>query len=273
MYTARLLITDTCGYTATAETSIDVRTALNVNIVGNGSISKVPNQTTYAAGQVITLTAVADSGWAFAAWDGDLSSTTNPTTITMDSNKAITATFAQFGPSPGATTLFLPMVLKSQGAAAPDLTVESLTATSNQVEVVIKNWGSAPVTDAFWVDVYFDPSVTPSLNQPWDTIASHGVVWGVTTSIPAGGSLTLITSGDYYFPEYSSPIPLPVGANVYALVDSINYDTTYGAVRESDEGNNLFGPVTSTTGTPNGVAQVGAQGQPPAVREELPPRQ
>jgi hypothetical protein len=42
--------------------------------------------------------------------------------------------------------------------------------------VTIRNKGNAPVVDAFWVDVYFNPSHTPGINQPWDTIASHGVV-------------------------------------------------------------------------------------------------
>jgi hypothetical protein len=64
---------------------------------------------------------------------------------------------------------------------------------------------------------------------------------------------------------------LPVGANVYALVDSINYATTYGAVQESNEGNNLFGPVTSTASVAGQGAPIG-QGQP-ASREGLPPRQ
>jgi hypothetical protein len=104
------------------------------------------------------------------------------------------------------------------------------------------------VTDAFWVDVYFDPSQTPGLNQPWPTLASHGVAWGVTVDIPAGGVLTLTTGDAYYAPQHSSMPPLPAGARVYALVDSVNYATTYGAVPESNEGDNLSGPVISTAG-------------------------
>jgi hypothetical protein len=141
----------------------------------------------------------------------------------------------------------LPLVWKDF-VYAPDLVVDSLVATSNAVTVTIRNTGTAAVSDDFWVDVYFNPTETPSLNHPWDTIASHGVVWGVTTTIQVGDVLTLTTGGAYYRADKSSPAPLPVGANVYALVDSINYDTTYGAVQESNEGNNLTGPVTSTAG-------------------------
>ena len=71
--------------------------------------------------------------------------------------------------------------------------------------------------------------------------------------------MTLTTGGDYYFPEHSGPAPLPVGAEVYVLVDSINYDSSYGSVRESDEGNNLFGPVISVTG--DGGALTTGQGR------------
>ncbi|MFB0534622.1 MAG: hypothetical protein ACETWR_06540, partial [Anaerolineae bacterium] len=166
--------------------------------------------------------------------------------------------------------IFLPLTMKGF-VSAPDLVVDDLIATSNAVTVTIRNAGTAAVTDEFWVDVYFDPRVTPSLNQPWDTIADHGVVWGITTTIPAGGSLVLTTdaSDPYYVPEYSSTPLLPVGA-VWALVDSVDYRTTYGAVLESDEGNNLFGPVTSTAATGEAVP-VFRQSQP-ASREGLPPR-
>jgi murein DD-endopeptidase MepM/ murein hydrolase activator NlpD len=171
---------------------------------------------------------------------------------------------------PMGNPIYLPLIFKHH-VSGPDLVVDSLVATSDAVTVTIKNQGSTPVTDEFWVDVYFNPTETPSLNHPWDTITSHGVVWGVTTSIPPGSSLVLTTGGDYYFPEYSSPVPLPVGADVYALVDSINYDTTYGVVRESDEDNNLFGPVTSTASVAGEAPPVGHQGQPPSM-EGLPPR-
>jgi hypothetical protein len=174
--------------------------------------------------------------------------------------------------SPLPNEVYLPLILK-HSVSGPDLVVDSLIATSDAVTVTIKNQGNVPVTDAFWVDVYFNPSVTPSLNQPWDTIASYGMVWGVTTPIaPNGGILILTSGGDYYFPEYSSPAPLPVGADVYALVDSINFGTSYGTVLESNEENNLLGPVTSTTGVAGEAASVGNQGRSPSM-ERLPPRQ
>jgi hypothetical protein len=146
---------------------------------------------------------------------------------------------------------YLPIILKD-ALILPDLVINNLTATSNSVTLTLRNQGNAPVTDAFWVDVYFNPSVTPSLNKRWQDIAPQGVVWGVTgaglSQLTPGGTLTLTTNGPFYFPNFSSPSPWPVGANVFAQVDSINFNTAYGAVQESNEGNNVSGPDVSTAG-------------------------
>ena len=66
--------------------------ALNVATVGNGTAA--PNSGTYDYGTVVTLTATADLGSTFTGWSGDVLTTTNPITVTMDGAKAITATFA-----------------------------------------------------------------------------------------------------------------------------------------------------------------------------------
>ena len=62
---------------------------LTISKVGNGLVSASPEQATYHYGDVVTLTATADSGWTFGAWSGD----TTTGSITIDGNKAVTATF------------------------------------------------------------------------------------------------------------------------------------------------------------------------------------
>ena len=69
--------------------------ALTTNVVGSGSIARSPDAATYADGTVVTLTATPDDGWTFEGWSGDASGTTNPTTVTMDAAKTVTATFAE----------------------------------------------------------------------------------------------------------------------------------------------------------------------------------
>jgi len=67
---------------------------LNVTTAGNGEVVKNPDQPNYNYGTPVTLTAIADLGWHFVEWTGDISSSENPVVVTMDSDKNISATFA-----------------------------------------------------------------------------------------------------------------------------------------------------------------------------------
>ena len=73
---------------------------LSLTAIGVGSVTKAPDQVSYLNGSTVQLTAVPGSGWAFSAWSGDLTGTTNPASLLMDANKSVTATFADVqGPS------------------------------------------------------------------------------------------------------------------------------------------------------------------------------
>jgi uncharacterized repeat protein (TIGR02543 family) len=69
--------------------------SLTVVTVGDGSVDIDPEQTTYVYGEVVTMTAAADTGWSFAGWSGDVTSSDNPLGITIQSDTTITATFTQ----------------------------------------------------------------------------------------------------------------------------------------------------------------------------------
>jgi hypothetical protein len=141
---------------------------------------------------------------------------------------------------------YLPLVTKGF-AVAPDLVITNLVADGGGITVTVKNLGNTPVVDAFWVDVYFDPSpAPPPLNRTWQSIATYGANWGVTQTLAPGEVLTLTVGGPYYTAGSAS---FPAGAQVYGYVDSINYATTTGNVRESNEDNNVVGPVLSTAGS------------------------
>ena len=66
---------------------------LTVSTKGKGSVALQPPGGAYLAGTVVTLTAVPGSGFRFLGWSGALSGLANPTTIQMDGNKSVTATF------------------------------------------------------------------------------------------------------------------------------------------------------------------------------------
>jgi len=83
----------TAAHTIAASFAINTYT-LTVDVTGSGSVAHFPDQTTYTHGTSVQLTATPATGWHFTGWSGDLSGTTNPATITIDGNKAITGTFA-----------------------------------------------------------------------------------------------------------------------------------------------------------------------------------
>jgi List-Bact-rpt repeat protein/Big-like domain-containing protein len=66
---------------------------LNINIDGSGNVVLDPDGGTYEIDTNVTLTATANPGWVFSDWSGDLISSDNPATITMNSDKNVTATF------------------------------------------------------------------------------------------------------------------------------------------------------------------------------------
>jgi hypothetical protein len=74
--------------------SSPVQYSLTVNVVGSGSVTKNPNQASYAPGTVVTLTANPAAGYVFSGWSGALTGSANPATITMNGDKAVAATFA-----------------------------------------------------------------------------------------------------------------------------------------------------------------------------------
>jgi M6 family metalloprotease-like protein len=80
------------GSTMTVSTQTGGHT-LNVNIVGSGTVERVPSLGTYPLGQTVQLTANPAFFWRFEEWGGDLSGSTNSNSIIMNGNKSVTATF------------------------------------------------------------------------------------------------------------------------------------------------------------------------------------
>ncbi|MEA3308677.1 MAG: putative Ig domain-containing protein, partial [Chloroflexota bacterium] len=165
----------------------------------------------------------------------------------------------------GTYYIYLPLVLKNY-VIAPDLVVESVTATSNSIQIVISNQGPAPIENVFanefWVDVYINPDHAPvTVNETWQQVGNRGAAWGITVdALPLnfGEVLTLTvtaTGGDVYYHADMSNIvwPLASGTLIYAQVDSAHKDTPYGAIYENHEiinapyENNILGPHSSTT--------------------------
>ena len=71
-----------------------IQRILTVNTAGSGSVLLNPPGGVYNDGAVVTLTPQSGTGFHFAGWSGDLTGASNSATLTMNTNKTVTATFA-----------------------------------------------------------------------------------------------------------------------------------------------------------------------------------
>lgn len=75
---------------------------VTVSPPGAGTVAKNPDWAQYPAGTVVTLTASPIGvGMMFDHWSGAVTGTANPTTVTMNANKSVTAHFEPLVPPPG----------------------------------------------------------------------------------------------------------------------------------------------------------------------------
>ncbi|CAG0935305.1 hypothetical protein TFLX_04137 [Thermoflexales bacterium] len=73
--------------------------ALTTGVMGQGQVTRTPDQATYLHGSVVTLTALPEAGWYFGQWLGAASGVLTQTTVFMDANKVVTATFLNTPPT------------------------------------------------------------------------------------------------------------------------------------------------------------------------------
>ncbi|MCW4009298.1 MAG: hypothetical protein NWF05_01590, partial [Candidatus Bathyarchaeota archaeon] len=80
------------GNTTVTAVFVQDRYTLTMITVGHGTVS--PGNQTYLSGTNVNLKALNAAGWSFNGWSGDAAGAVN-TTILMDANKVVTATFTQ----------------------------------------------------------------------------------------------------------------------------------------------------------------------------------
>ena len=104
---------------------------LTVNIAGLGNVALNPSGGVYDSGTMVTLTATPNANYQFSGWSGDWSGTASQTTIMMDANKTITATFTAIDLS--GQVAHQQTVTGTSSSSITVKTSSSLTAMSGQL--------------------------------------------------------------------------------------------------------------------------------------------
>jgi len=161
--------------------------ALNVQVspAAGGTVTKSPDQSSYTEGSTVTLTATAAAGYAFSSWAGDVTGTTNPVTVTMNSNKTIIANFTQL-PTYTLTVTNVPAaggtVTKSPDATSyPQGSTVTLTATP-AYGYVFSSWSG---------------DVTGTTNPVTVTMDGNKAVTANYTALPTYVLETTVLTADY----------------------------------------------------------------------------
>ncbi len=68
--------------------------ALTVSVQGQGTVTLNPPGGTYPQGTSVQMTAGSEAPWQFVRWEGDVTGSTNPASVVMNSAKGVTAVFA-----------------------------------------------------------------------------------------------------------------------------------------------------------------------------------
>jgi hypothetical protein len=173
---AVLLDDDSTGYTVTVQATT------------GGSVTLNPTGGVYADGTLVTVTAVPASGYRFGSWGGALSGTTNPTTLLVNGNKTISASFVRQYTVGVSTSGGGSVSLSPSGGVYDVGTLVTLTAVPVAGGSFL-GWGGAlsGTTNPATLVVDGNKSVTASFT-PVYTLAVSTKGKGSVTLSPAGGA-------------------------------------------------------------------------------------
>jgi chitodextrinase len=181
---------------------------LTVEITGNGSVLLDPELLLYPAGKEVQLIALADEGWVFDHWSGDLSGNETPAMLLMDGNKTVVAAFTMAPPEVQTYVLSVNLVGSGSVIRDPDLevypvgTVVMLTALAD-AGWVFDHWAGDLSGDASIRFLAMDANKSVwayFIKQPEETHPfTHGPSRGSTNILPvadAGGPYVALVGED-----------------------------------------------------------------------------
>lgn len=169
---------------------------LTTAVSGSGSVT--PSGATWqTAGSAVTVTAIPTSGNAFSSWSGDLTGSVNPTTISMNSAKSVTAAFG--------AQAWTVTVTSARGNPYPPV---GTTGFTNNASVTV-SCGTTPISGGTGIRYVCGDWSGGSGNIP-----VNGTGTSYSFTITANSTITWNWKTQYYL-TVNSPYSSPTGAGWY----------------------------------------------------------
>ena len=148
---------------------------------GNVILSPMAGNNHYEAGTSVELTATPFEGYAFASWSGDLSGSTNPASINMDSGKDVTANFV--------------LSLVSEGSASFSTSHLSISPEmiqpNQQVDISISIVNNGEKTGSYEAGLYINEQIESSQTVSISPGSSQTMRFSITKATPGAYSVLL----------------------------------------------------------------------------------
>src|SRR5690625_4222112 len=158
---------------------------LTIHIEGEGRVFQevVASKTNYPGGTTVELTAIADHGWVFSHWEGDLQSSDNPETVTIEEETEITAVFER---------LDHPLIINIQGEGnVTQKVIQDTDSVDSDADSVIE---LTAIPETGWLFVRWEGDLEGKENPVKITIDKEKEVTAVFEKNPY--TLTVLVEGE-----------------------------------------------------------------------------
>src|SRR5699024_10107670 len=144
-------------------------------IEGEGRVFQevVASKTNYPGGTSVELTAIADHGWVFSHWEGDLLNSENPETVTIEEKTEITAVFER---------LDYPLIIHIQGEGnVTQKVIQDTESSDSDTDSVIE---LTAIPETGWLFVQWEGDMDGNENPAKITIDNEKEVTAVFEKNP-----------------------------------------------------------------------------------------
>lgn len=189
----------------------DANFTLTVNINGNGTVTKDPDNTYYSYGSVVDISAEADLGSSFKNWTGDLNSCTNPEGILMDSDKTVTANFIE-----NQYVISIEIIGNGSVELDPEVPYYTYGSTVNLTAIPEEDWNFN-----YWngnISGDENPK-TIIIDDDKDVVAVFSMqepVYILTVNIDGEGVVEVDVPGQYFYGDIVNLTAIPCDGNTFS---------------------------------------------------------